>query len=62
MLVAKSIAKNPYKFMPQIYLFSEKKTLSYYCKIFNLPVSYTDEQLKNSYLELVKKYHPDLNK
>jgi len=35
-------------------------TINYY-KLFNIPVNFTEQQLKASYLELVKKYHPDLS-
>lgn len=44
------------------YYFSSKKNLSHYYRILNLTPGYKEEELKNSYLELVKKYHPDLNK
>jgi DnaJ-class molecular chaperone len=40
-----------------IYFFSNK--VNYY-RLFDLPRNFTDEQLKAAYLELVKKYHPDL--
>jgi DnaJ-class molecular chaperone len=33
-----------------------------YYKLFNIPINFTEEQLKSSYLELVKQYHPDLSK
>lgn len=32
-----------------------------YYELFNLEANFTDAQLKSSYLELVKKYHPDLS-
>jgi DnaJ-class molecular chaperone len=31
-------------------------------KFFNIPVNFSEQELKTSYLELVKKYHPDLSK
>lgn len=40
--------------------FSTKEPSNYY-KLFNLSAGFTDDQLKSSYLELVKKYHPDLS-
>lgn len=40
------------------YLFASK---SNYFKLFDLPYDFTEEQLKQSYLELVKKHHPDLS-
>jgi DnaJ-class molecular chaperone len=46
-------------FFRSAYLFSNKPN---YFKLFDLPFDFTEQQLKNSYLELVKKYHPDLTK
>ena len=41
------------------YPFSTQNKVNYF-KIFNLPFNFTEQQLKTSYLSLVKKYHPDL--
>ena len=41
-----------------IYMFSTHKVN--YFRLFNLPHHFTEEQLKTSYLQLVKIYHPDL--
>lgn len=43
----------------QCFSFSKKTN---YFKLFDLPHNFTEEQLKASYLELVKKHHPDLTK
>lgn len=33
-----------------------------YYKLFNIPINFTEQELKTAYLELVKQYHPDLSK
>ena len=40
---------------------AESKPFSYYYRILGLKPGYTQDQLKNAYLEMVKKYHPDLS-
>lgn len=37
-------------------------TTTNYYKLFNIPTNFTEQELKTAYLELVKKYHPDLSK
>lgn len=38
------------------------KPLSYYIQVLGLKQGYTPDELKSAYLEMVKKYHPDLSK
>ena len=41
--------------------FATQKPMSYYYKVLGIKPGYKPDELKSAYLELVKKYHPDLS-
>ena len=63
MMITRTLTRNKillHTAMPT-HLFGSEKPTSYYYKVLGLEPGFSDEQLKNAYLEKVKKYHPDLS-
>ena len=44
------------------FLFSENKTAIDYYNCLNVKPGCSEDDIKSAYLEMVKKYHPDLNR